>query len=233
MTTQQLLISGILAATVAMFLWGRWRHDMVAAGALLACARLLDDGRLSEMSGESLGDWLRRAWRPAARRYAGRTRVRTGEHDGGPKTTLYQPGTWSDPWDALFPNHDYPLQTAEACLDAWNLRREPVFAEACERWAAVLAETTPAANGRGAYAESYGRAIHFLRRAGATLEKPALLTQARALADEALAVLARDGRLASHPWESRVEAVDGMGWLILALLAMESGQEPDAGGMFW
>lgn len=27
----------ILAATVAMFLWGRWRHDIVALGALLAC----------------------------------------------------------------------------------------------------------------------------------------------------------------------------------------------------
>lgn len=37
MTTEQWLILAILAATVAMFLWGRWRHDMVAAGALLAC----------------------------------------------------------------------------------------------------------------------------------------------------------------------------------------------------
>ena len=37
MTTNQLLILVILLATVAMFLWGRWRHDMVAAGALLAC----------------------------------------------------------------------------------------------------------------------------------------------------------------------------------------------------
>lgn len=27
----------VLVATVAMFLWGRWRHDMVAVGALLAC----------------------------------------------------------------------------------------------------------------------------------------------------------------------------------------------------
>jgi di/tricarboxylate transporter len=35
--TDQLLIVGILLATVAMFLWGRWRHDMVAVGALLAC----------------------------------------------------------------------------------------------------------------------------------------------------------------------------------------------------
>ena len=37
MTHDQLLILAILCATVALFLWGRWRHDMVAAGALLAC----------------------------------------------------------------------------------------------------------------------------------------------------------------------------------------------------
>lgn len=37
MTHDQLLILGILVATVAMFLWGRWRHDMVAVGALLGC----------------------------------------------------------------------------------------------------------------------------------------------------------------------------------------------------
>jgi len=36
-TNDQLLILGIGIATVAMFLWGRWRHDMVAMGALLAC----------------------------------------------------------------------------------------------------------------------------------------------------------------------------------------------------
>lgn len=38
MTTDQIIILGVLTATVAMFLWGRWRHDMVAVGALLACA---------------------------------------------------------------------------------------------------------------------------------------------------------------------------------------------------
>ena len=37
MTTPQILIIGILVATMAMFLWGRWRHDMVALGALLVC----------------------------------------------------------------------------------------------------------------------------------------------------------------------------------------------------
>jgi di/tricarboxylate transporter len=37
MNLDQLLIFAILAGTAAMFLWGRWRHDMVAVASLLAC----------------------------------------------------------------------------------------------------------------------------------------------------------------------------------------------------
>lgn len=36
MTTQQLLLFLVLASALAFFLWGRWRHDVVALGALLA-----------------------------------------------------------------------------------------------------------------------------------------------------------------------------------------------------
>ena len=37
MTQDQGLIFAILAATMGLFIWGRWRHDIVALGALLAC----------------------------------------------------------------------------------------------------------------------------------------------------------------------------------------------------
>jgi len=37
MTNDQVLILSVLVAAVSMFLWGRWRHDIVAAGALLLC----------------------------------------------------------------------------------------------------------------------------------------------------------------------------------------------------
>ncbi|HRX36177.1 MAG TPA: SLC13 family permease [Aestuariivirga sp.] len=37
MINNQALILLILACAVGMFMWGRWRHDMVALGALLAC----------------------------------------------------------------------------------------------------------------------------------------------------------------------------------------------------
>jgi len=37
MSQEQLLLLAILGATIAVFLWGRWRHDIVALGCLLAC----------------------------------------------------------------------------------------------------------------------------------------------------------------------------------------------------
>lgn len=37
MNLEQILIVVILFAAIGLFLWGRWRHDMVAAAALLAC----------------------------------------------------------------------------------------------------------------------------------------------------------------------------------------------------
>jgi di/tricarboxylate transporter len=37
MTNDQVIILAILAASMGLFLWGRWRHDMVALAALLAC----------------------------------------------------------------------------------------------------------------------------------------------------------------------------------------------------
>ena len=37
MSFDQMLIMAILLSAVAMFVWGRWRHDMVALGALIAC----------------------------------------------------------------------------------------------------------------------------------------------------------------------------------------------------
>jgi di/tricarboxylate transporter len=36
MTHDQFIIVGIIGSTMAMFLWGRWRHDVIAVGALIA-----------------------------------------------------------------------------------------------------------------------------------------------------------------------------------------------------
>ena len=40
MTTEQSVIVGVLVAVMFLFLWGRWRHDLVAMSALLVCVLL-------------------------------------------------------------------------------------------------------------------------------------------------------------------------------------------------
>ncbi|WP_417806137.1 SLC13 family permease [Thalassospira lucentensis] len=40
MDTPQIMILSVLLGTVALFLWGRWRHDMVAMASLLVCVVL-------------------------------------------------------------------------------------------------------------------------------------------------------------------------------------------------
>ena len=40
MTTPQIEILLVLLATIVLFLWGRWRHDLVALAALMGCVLL-------------------------------------------------------------------------------------------------------------------------------------------------------------------------------------------------
>ena len=37
MNNSQVIIMAVLVAAMGLFLWGRWRHDLVAMAALLAC----------------------------------------------------------------------------------------------------------------------------------------------------------------------------------------------------
>lgn len=39
-TENQLLILAVIIATIGLFVFGRWRHDMVAMAALLSCVAL-------------------------------------------------------------------------------------------------------------------------------------------------------------------------------------------------
>jgi hypothetical protein len=64
-----------------------------------------------------------------------------------------------------------------------------------------------------------------LRAADATHDV-AYRTQAAALADEASARLFSDGMFRTHAGENRADAVDGIGYLLLALLYLHTGEPP-------
>lgn len=203
------------------------------AGAAFAAAGVLDRRDWAVMAAEAVGNWTERAWDARQGRFAGRLAVADGAHDRRPKPTSYCPGTWCDPWQPLFPAHDYPLQAAEASLTAYLHDRDRRHVSAVARWVQQVAGDGPVRNGWGTYAEQYGRAIHFLWRAGRTMSRPQWAAQGRELAAEAMQLLDGGRALCSHPWERRHDAVDGMGWLILALLALEADQEPELHGLYW
>lgn len=212
------------------------------AGCLLRAARGCD-GRQDwiDKALAALSAYLERAYDPEQRKYWGRLRVADGAPIMGTQgvgtdsdlSIKHQPGDYSDIWRPLFPAHDYPMPLAECCLSAYELTDDEQYRVACERWVGQIADSLPAGGGRGAYAEHYGRVVHFLWRCGRTLGAPECSELASQVADEAVAALFDNDMFRGHPGEHRYDAVDGVGYLVLALLALATGDEPDMMGSGW
>jgi hypothetical protein len=194
-----------------------------------------------EMADAAVSAYLQYGYDTETRKYWGRLNLadsapvrETRALEGDTALSLkHQPGVYADPWRPLFPAHDYPMPFAECCLELYALTGEERYRVACERWVKQVAESLPAREGRGGYAEHYGRSIHFLWRCGRMLgmEKSAAL--ADRLAQEATRVLWDQAMFRSHPREHRYDAVDGVGYLLLSLIALETDSEPEMMGSGW
>ena len=209
------------ACTTELGLW---------AGSLLRAGDHTGRDEFAAIAQEAIAAYLRYGYDEAAGRYYGRLRVADGQPELGNRTTPYQPDDYSDPWLALFPAHDYASAFAETCLALYRRTGRAEFEEGVRRWAGTLARCTPANDGRGAYAEHYGRAIHFLAGASTALGDDSLRAQAQALAEEAIGHLYAGCMFRGHPGEDRYDAVDGVGYLLLALLRLETGSDLDLMG---
>jgi len=220
------------AATTESGLW---------AGSLLRAADYTGIDEFRTMARDAVTAYLKYGFEESSGRFYGQLNVADGtprkpeRNANSGEGTIYQPGTYADLWEPLFPTHNYPMSMAEACLTLWQQTKNPVFRQAVERFAKFIALSTPANGGKGAYADQYGRCIHFLIRAAHVLDDTTLFEQAGKLAEEAKGQLhvPAAGMFRSHPGEDRCDAVDGMGILFLALIWLETGVEPDARGFGW
>ncbi len=203
--------------TTEIGLWG---------GCVLHAADLLGSDALVEMAQSAVGAYLRWAWDEQEKRYAGQVRIADGEPVSPTAPTPYQPGRWSDPWNAMFPTHDTPLSLAQTCVELYRRTGKPAFGLAIQRWARMLASDPPQ-RAEGVFAESAGRAIHFLLEAADALDDASLAQQAQDIADWALEAYWRDGMFAGHTATDRCQAVDGTGYLLLALIRVGSGRAAD------
>ena len=193
------------------------------------------------MADAAVSAYLARGYDTKTRKYWGRLSIADGAPvletrtiEGDTALSLkHQPGVYADPWRPLFPAHDYPMPFAECCLELYALTGEARYRLACRRWVEQIEESLPARGGQGGYAEHYGRCIHFLWRCGRVLGMEASTELAHTLAREAQEVLWDGAMFRSHPGEPRYDAVDGVGYLLLALIALETGEAPEMMGSGW
>jgi len=214
------------ASTTEVGLW---------AGSLDRAARYTGNQEFRRMAVAALRPWLRLGFDEKAGKFYGRLAVETGLAQAPEQPRGWIPPVYAEVFDIHErPTHNYPMPMAETCLNLYEATGDPRFRQGAERFAAQVRASLPANGGRGAYAEDYGRVIHFLVRASKVIERPKYRTLARQVADEAVDRLyvAEHGMFRSHPGENRCDAVDGPGVLLLGLLYLETGKDVESAFAF-
>lgn len=192
------------------------------AGCLLRAAEYLERDDLADMAESAVDSFLRYAWDDEAKRYAGQVAVADGSWIR-PTENGYWPRRYADPWSTdQWPTHDYPMALGRTCLSLYDRTGKERYRTAVQRLADVAYSTRPTETGRWSYAGNYGEVIWFLTEAGRTIGEPSYRSQSVALADEALTALFEGALFQGFPGEHRYETVDGVGILLLALLALSS-----------
>ncbi|MBX3426208.1 MAG: hypothetical protein KF688_11050 [Pirellulales bacterium] len=208
---------------------------------LLRCGELSGNAEFAEIPQPGMLAYLRYGWDAEAGKYFGSVNVEDGQPSKPNTSEPFAPTRHSDVWEPLFPTHDYPMEMAEACLDFYEKTGRGEYRAGAERWAEHVRNSLPAQYQQerhsgpmidGAFASSYGRAIHFLSRAGRILNQPEYRQLAEQVAEEAVGRLyiADIGAFRSHPGEDVADAVDGLGVLFLALMELESGDDGELQG---
>lgn len=148
----------------------------------------------------------------------------------------YEPRGSLELWSPYALGYEHALLTAQAYIEVYGTTRDPAFVTAAERFAAWIAATPPGTvesevswyaayttgpGRKGTYAGKYGHVISFLLHLYVLTARGQYLTQARGMADEALAKLGPGPLLRGHPAKPYYEAIDGVGNLLYALLTLD------------
>jgi hypothetical protein len=207
---------------------GAWAYVLFQA------TELTGEPQFQSIAKKVLNAWISQGFNEQQQRYDNRLDCTTGQPTKNKATQITETEVTSNnpPQTSIFnhvnrPAYQSPLRMAEACLSLHEATGDQPSKLAVERWVNMIKQELPANDGRGAYAEDYGRAIHFLVRASNVMKNPTHHTLARDIANEAMEQLyvPKMGMFRSHPGENRCDSVDGPGFLLLALMYME-GSDP-------
>ena len=123
-------------------------------------------------------------------------------------------------WEVYVIGYAYPLPAAQAYAHASGIVNDPDIRQAALRWADWIGRSLPANEGRGTYADQYGRCISLFREMHRQTGDEKYRKLAVDTGREALKHLDTGMLLRSHPNKPYWEAVDGIGLLLHGLLEL-------------
>lgn len=163
-------------------------------------------------------------------------RIYTDNVDSAAGYAAAQPRGHLDLWEPYVAGYQYPMYTAQTYVHAYQLTKAPEMLTAAKHFAAWIGRTPPGTvesentwysvyskgpGRKGAYAGKYGRTISFLLNLYAVTGEDCYLDDARAMADTAIEKLYHNGLFRGHPAKPYYEAMDGVGYLLYALLELD------------
>ena len=154
-----------------------------------------------------------------------------------------QPRGHLDLWEPYILGYQYPIYNAQVYAYAYELTGEPEMLEAANRFAVWISNTpvgtvetkttwyssyTNNEGLQGTYAGKYGRTVSFYLQMFILTGDYKNLIQAKKIADLAIHKLYYKGMFRGHPAKQYYEAVDGVGYLLYALVQLnEISKNPE------
>jgi hypothetical protein len=152
----------------------------------------------------------------------------------------YEPRGHLDMWEPYVAGYENPIYTAQVYAYAYELTRDEDLLAAASRWAGCIRRVFPPRSceenswygpyanewaPHGTYAGLYGRTISFLLHMQQLTGEAEYQEFAREVAKEAVSKLYYQGLLRGHPCKPYYESVDGVGYLLYALVQLDQVKE--------
>jgi hypothetical protein len=149
----------------------------------------------------------------------------------------YEPRGHLDLWEPYVAGYQYAIYTAQAYAYAYQVTGDDDLLTAAKRFAEWMERTRPGTfeghenawyrdytagpGKKGTYAGKYGRSISFLLNMFLVTGDEVYLQRGRKTADEAIEKLWHNGLFRGHPAKPYYESIDGVGYLLYALLQLD------------
>ncbi|MFP6584879.1 MAG: hypothetical protein VCD00_20260 [Candidatus Hydrogenedentota bacterium] len=151
---------------------------------------------------------------------------------------VWKPTGYIDIWRTVMFSYEFPILAAQSALYAYEVTDDEAALQSAKHWATNINANMPPSYGRrwgdelekaipgstamgGTYAENYGRSISFFLGMHHATKDPEHLETAHALARDAIdKLVTENGWVKGQPAKHYYESVDGVGFLLYALLEL-------------